>query len=229
LATRFRRYWLGLAPVAAAAAAAALLIPTGGPAGPATPGAASGGGAAVASDMDLIPAPPPSRIIAAQAPAQAPHTLLPVPRWLKSGEYAWAAEQIAPGPIAIVVDLRARTLSVYRQGSEIGRSSIIYGADNKPTPTGTFPVIEKRARHFSNLYNNAPMPWMMRLTMDGVAIHGSDMADDAGTHGCIGLPHEFAEQLFALAQKGTRVIVNNGPPQRANYATYAALPYGAAL
>jgi lipoprotein-anchoring transpeptidase ErfK/SrfK len=155
-------------------------------------------------------------------------SLMPVTRWLRSGEYAWRAEETPPGPVTIVVDLRARTLSVYRRGIEIGRSSIVYGYDEKPTPLGTFSILEKKAHHISNLYG-APMPWMHRLTWDGVAIHGSEMADDKATHGCIGVPDEFGKALFALTAKGGRVIVNNGPPGGANYSAYAALPYRAAL
>jgi lipoprotein-anchoring transpeptidase ErfK/SrfK len=125
-------------------------------------------------------------------------------------------------------DPRARTLSVYRRGIEIGRSSIVYGYDEKPTPLGAFAILQKKARHVSNIYN-APMPWMLRLTWDGVAIHGSEMADDKATHGCIGVPNEFGERLFALAAMGGRVLVNNGPPGGADYSAYAALPYSAAL
>ena len=165
---------------------------------------------------------------AASAPAAPGLGLLPVHRWLRSGDYAWSSEETAPGPITVVVDLRARTLSVYRRGVEIGRSSIVYGYDEKPTPLGSFNILEKKAHHISNLYG-APMPWMLRLTWDGVAIHGSEMADDKATHGCIGVPDEFGEALFALAAKGGRVLVNNGPPGGANYTAHAALPYGAAL
>jgi len=177
---------------------------------------------------ELIPAPPPTVATAAPAQAAGPVAFLPIDRWLASGEYAWRSEETAPGPISIVVDLRARTLSVYQAGVEIGRSSVVYGVDDKPTPLGTFPILEKDADHVSNLYD-APMPWMLRLTWDGVALHSAQMADDKGTHGCIGLPDEFAERLFGIARKGGRVIVNNGPPGRADYRAFAALPYGAAL
>ena len=186
--------------------------------------------AAAAAQEELIPAPPPKAAAPADAAAGAPAAaeLLPVSRWLRSGEYAWRAEETPPGPVTIVVDLRARTLSVYRRGIEIGRSSVVYGYDEKPTPLGTFSILEKKARHVSNLYG-APMPWMHRLTWDGVAIHGSQMADDKATHGCIGVPDEFGEALFALTAKGGRVIVHEGPPGGANYSAYAALPYSAAL
>ena len=181
--------------------------------------------AASAAQEELLPAPPPREPAAAPAAAL---SLLPVERWLRSGEHAWRDEPAPPGPVTIVVDLRARTLSVYRRGVEIGRSSIVYGYDEKPTPLGIFSILEKDADHVSNLYG-APMPWMLRLTWDGVAIHGSEMADDKATHGCIGVPDEFGEALFALAAKGGRVVVNNGPPGGGNYAAYAALPYAAAL
>ena len=177
---------------------------------------------------ELIPAPPPVERTSAAPVAQSTAALLPVHRWLASGEYAWRDEDTPPGPVTIVVDIRARTLSVYRQGIEIGRSSVVYGYEDKPTPLGTFSILQKKADHISNLYN-APMPWMLRLTWDGVAIHGSEMADDKATHGCIGVPTAFGEKLFALAQKGGRVIVNNGPPGRADYTAHAALPYGANL
>ena len=184
--------------------------------------------AAAAAQEELVPAPPPKPASLAQAPAPAVAELLPVGRWLRSGEYAWRAEETPAGPVTIVVDLRARTLSVYRRGIEIGRSSIVYGYHEKPTPLGAFSILEKKAHHISNLYG-APMPWMHRLTWDGVAIHSSEMADDKATHGCIGVPDEFGKALFALTAKGGRVIVNNGPPGGANYSAYAALPYTAAL
>ena len=136
---------------------------------------------------------------------------LDIPHWLRPGEYAWNDEGApADGPTVVVVNIRARVLSVYRAGVEIGRSSLIYGADNKPTPTGEFPVLEKDADHVSNLYD-APMPHMLRLTWDGVALHGSpELRDDLATRGCVGLPREFAALLFDVVDVGDRVIVWDG-------------------
>ena len=135
---------------------------------------------------------------------------LDIPRWLRPGEFVWNDEGAPVGRAVIVVNIRARILSVYREGVEIGRSSLIYGADNKPTPTGTFPILEKDADHRSNLYD-APMPHMLRLTWDGVAIHGSPaLRDDLATRGCVGLPREFAALLFDAVRVGDRVIVWDG-------------------
>jgi lipoprotein-anchoring transpeptidase ErfK/SrfK len=83
---------------------------------------------------------------------------------------------------------------------------VIYGADAKETPLGTFPILQKDRHHVSNLYH-APMPYMLRLTRDGISIHASEIAADYATHGCIGVPAGFAQKLFAVASVGDRVIV----------------------
>jgi lipoprotein-anchoring transpeptidase ErfK/SrfK len=135
---------------------------------------------------------------------------LPITQWLRPGEYAWDDSAVPAGPVLIVVNIRARVLSVYRDGVEIGRSSIIYGANDKPTPFGTFPILEKDADHRSTIYDGAPMPHMLRLTGDGISIHGSQIADDYATHGCIGLPKAFAALLFKAAHVGDPVLVWKG-------------------
>jgi L,D-transpeptidase catalytic domain len=122
------------------------------------------------------------------------------------GQYVWNDEGAPDAPLRIVVDLRARLLFAYRGGVEIGRSSLIYGADNMPTPTGIFPILQKDAKHVSNLYD-APMPYMLRLTNDGITIHASEVAIDVATHGCIGIPKAFAKTLFANAKLGDLVLV----------------------
>lgn len=125
------------------------------------------------------------------------------------GTYVWDDENVPAGPLTITIDLKAQTLSVFRDGYEIGAAVILYGADDKPTPLGVFPIKEKDKDHVSNLYG-APMPYMLRLTNDGVAIHGSSVEWGSATHGCIGIPNEFAALLFAQAKIGDRVFITNG-------------------
>lgn len=136
---------------------------------------------------------------------------LAIDHWLQPGEFAWDDEAAAaPGATIVVVNIRARVLSVYRDGVEIGRSSLIYGADNKPTPTGSFPILQKDADHRSNLYD-APMPHMLRLSWDGVAIHGSPTLEEAlATRGCVGVPVAFARLLYAQVRVGDRVVIWDG-------------------
>jgi hypothetical protein len=129
---------------------------------------------------------------------------------MQIGDYIWDDEEAPDGQIRIVVDLSAEMLYVYRAGIEIGRSSILYGYDKKPTPTGEFPIIEKDADHYSSTYGGAPMPYNLRLTRSGVAIHGSEVEDGYATHGCVGIPKEFAALLFRQARVGDRVLITNG-------------------
>ncbi|WP_176590982.1 L,D-transpeptidase family protein [Sphingobium sp. EM0848] len=152
----------------------------------------------------------------AQPVAIDPHALtvkriLPIDGPFRHGDYVWD-ETGAPasGPVVITVDLKAQTLSVFRAGYEIGSAVIIYGADDKPSPLGAFPITEKDADHFSRTYNNAPMPYMLRLTSDGVAIHGSDVQWGNATHGCIGVPKAFAQRLFGVTKLGDLVVITNG-------------------
>ena len=99
------------------------------------------------------------------------------------------------------IDLTRQLMSVFRGGHEIGSAVILYGTDGKPTPTGSFSILEKDADHYSHSYD-APMPYMLRLTNDGVAIHGSNVREGYATHGCIGVPLDFARLLFAAATQG---------------------------
>ncbi|PVE55917.1 hypothetical protein DC429_11375 [Arthrobacter sp. TPD3018] len=129
---------------------------------------------------------------------------------IKFGDYAWDTKGVPDGPLIITVDLAAQTLSVFRDGYEIGAAAILYGADEKPTPLGTFPILMKDATHVSRTYDNAPMPYTLRLTGDGVAIHGSKVEWGYATHGCIGVPVAFAKLLFAQAKVGDHVIITRG-------------------
>lgn len=128
---------------------------------------------------------------------------------LSHGSFAWNDAGVPAGELLITVDLAAETISVFRAGYEIGAAAILYGAYDKPTPLGRFAITQKKAKHISTIYN-APMPFMLRLTDDGVAIHGSSVDYGSATHGCIGVPLEFAELLFAQANLGDRVIITRG-------------------
>lgn len=134
------------------------------------------------------------------------HTVLDVGRPLGPGDYVWDTDGVAPGATRIVVDVTRRQLYAYRNGVEIGRSFVVVGPPETPTPIGTFPIIEKDADHYSRAYD-APMPYSLRLTRSYVAIHGSPVEDDWVTHGCIGVPPEFARILYANVRVGDTVLV----------------------
>ncbi len=133
-------------------------------------------------------------------------SLLAIDRPLAFGGFVWDEAGVPAGPVWVRVDLGQQTLSVFRAGHEIGTAVILYGADGKPTPAGVYPVLEREREHRSTLYD-APMPYMLRLTHDGVAIHASNVRASAATHGCIGVPLAFAPRLFAQVRRGDRVAI----------------------
>jgi len=170
-----------------------------------TPTAAPAPAKAVLPPLAASPAPPAAD---SDAPVFAVKGILAPDRRMRPGDYAWTEDGAPAGEMTIIIDLKWQRLYVYRAGVEIGRSSIIYGADNKPTPTGTFPILEKDIDHVSNLYD-AEMPYMLRLTWDGIAVHGAAVDEWSATNGCIGVPDEFAALLFAQARLGDTVLVTS--------------------
>lgn len=133
-------------------------------------------------------------------------SILNIRKPLSYGEFVWNEDGVAPGPVWIRVDLSTQIMSVFRGGDEIGTAVIMYGADEKPTPTGRFPVMWKKQSHQSSLYD-AEMPYTLRLTNDGVSIHGADVRASAATHGCVSIPTDFAALLFSQIKVGDPVII----------------------
>ncbi len=145
-------------------------------------------------------------------------SLLNVPGRMNYGDYVWNDRGVPQGRTWIFVDLAGQTLSVFRGEHEIGTSVLLYGADDKPTPLGRFKILERRKDHFSRTYD-APMPYTLRLTDDGVAIHASNVRWGYATHGCIGVPEGFAAKLFEAMKVGDHVLIVDGTaPARARAA-----------
>ena len=139
------------------------------------------------------------------------NSILNVSHRMKFGSYVWDDRGVAPGPLWVRIDLGKQLLSVFRGPNEIGSTVILYGTDGKPTPTGAFTIKAKAADYHSHTYD-APMPFMLRLTDDGVAVHGSEVRNGSATHGCIGVPTAFAKLLFAQARNGDPVYIMPAPP-----------------
>ena len=140
-------------------------------------------------------------------------SILDVPGPMTYGQFIWNDRGVPAGPTWIRVDLHAQLMSVFRSGHEIGTSVILYGADGLPTPTGKFPILAKLKDHKSATYDNAPMPYTLRLTGDGVSIHGSNVRWGFATHGCIGIPKAFAAKVFDAVNVGDEVLIVSGKPK----------------
>jgi len=134
-------------------------------------------------------------------------TILDVRTPMSYGDYRWDDKGVPAGPTWVRVDLRSQLISVFRSGQEIGTAVILYGADGVPTPTGKFPILAKLKDHRSATYDGAPMPYTLRLTPDGVSIHGSNVRWGFATHGCVGVPTAFAAKLFDAVKAGDEVLI----------------------
>jgi hypothetical protein len=118
-----------------------------------------------------------------------------------------AESRVTGEPIAAVVSLRRQQITIYDAEGWILRAPVSSGQSGRETPAGIFSVIQKDAEHYSNLYDDAFMPHMQRLTWSGIALHGGVVPGHPASHGCIRLPYEFAERLFDMTRLGMRVIV----------------------
>lgn len=133
---------------------------------------------------------------------------------LKPGQSVWfeAPEMLKAGtgedaPLRVVVAIRQQQALVYRGNRLAGVTTVSTGSPGYETPLGEFTILEKKVFHRSNLYSNAPMPYMQRLTWGGVALHAGELPGYPASHGCIRLPKAFARQLFDLTTMGGTVLV----------------------
>src|SRR5947207_8089589 len=129
----------------------------------------------------------------------------------RSGSREGAAESIqsrtAGEPIVAVVSLQNQRITVYDANGWILRAPVSSGQKGRETPAGIFSISEKEAEDYSNLYDDAFMPHMQRITWSGIALHGGALPGYPASHGCVRMPFEFAERLFEVTRLGLRVIV----------------------
>jgi lipoprotein-anchoring transpeptidase ErfK/SrfK len=135
--------------------------------------------------------------------------ILPIKGPIKYGEWHWDEANVPAGPTNITVDLDARVMSVWRGGYEIGAAAVLLGTPEKPTPTGTFPILAKYREHTSSIYD-APMPFTQRLTNGGISLHATTVERFYASHGCVGMPNEFARRVFETTKVGDIVIITRG-------------------
>lgn len=121
-------------------------------------------------------------------------------------------------PLIAVVSTDQQDVTIYGSNGRIMRSGVSTGRPDHPTPYGVFAVIQKERMHFSNLYGDAPMPFMQRLTWSGVAMHAGYVPDHPDSHGCVRMPAGFAAKLYGLTKVGLRVVVTHNDPEPTPFA-----------
>ena len=110
-------------------------------------------------------------------------------------------------PVMAVVSLSRRKVTIYDARGRMLEAPVSTGQVGYETPAGLYSVIERKRQHFSNLYENAPMPFMQRITWSGIALHAGALPGHPASHGCIRLPYDFAGRLFEISRRGLRVVV----------------------
>lgn len=127
----------------------------------------------------------------------------------------------ADGPLQIFVSKADQSLTVYDGDRVLATSKVSTGKPGHTTPSGIFSILEKRKYHESNLYSNAPMPFMQRLTWSGIALHEGKVPNHPASHGCVRLPNGFAKTLFSMTERGAHVIITDDPvtPRPVTHAT----------
>jgi len=126
---------------------------------------------------------------------------------LSPGQYVWEAKAASTGPLLLVIDLSTQRALLYRNGAPIAASTVSTGGKGRRTPTGVFTILQKEVVHRSRTYDDAPMPYMQRLTWKGVAMHAGHVSGYPASHGCIRLPRGFAKRLYGITRLGTPVMI----------------------
>ena len=138
-----------------------------------------------------------------------------------------AAPREAGAPIMAIVSLKNQQVTIYDSEGWVLRAPVSTGQKGRETPAGVFSVIQKDADHHSNLYDDAFMPHMQRITWSGIALHGGPLPGHPASHGCVRMPYDFAERLFGETRLGMRVIIAPGdavPTEIAHPALFSPKP-----
>lgn len=125
-----------------------------------------------------------------------------------AGSSETEAPRAAGEPIMAVVSIKSQQVTFYDADGWIWKAPVSTGVKGRETPAGVFAILQKNADHRSNLYDDARMPHMQRLTWNGIALHGGPLPGYAASHGCVRMPFGFAEKLFDKTRIGMRVIIS---------------------
>ena len=128
-------------------------------------------------------------------------------RHRKAQQVETVAARPAGEPIMAIVSLSNQRVTIYDADGWILRAPVSSGQTGYETPAGVYSVIQKEEEHYSNLYDDASMPFMQRITWSGIALHAGPLPGYPASHGCVRMPYEFAQRLFDMTKIGMRVIV----------------------
>ena len=118
------------------------------------------------------------------------------------------APRDAGEPLMAIVSIKSQQVTFYDAEGWILRAPVSTGTEGRETPAGVFAIVERKPDHRSNMYDDAWMPHLQRITWNGIALHGGPLPGYAASHGCVRMPFGFAEKLFDKTRIGMRVIIS---------------------
>ena len=121
-------------------------------------------------------------------------------------EQIWALHR-PDAPMFAVVALAEQRVTIYDAEGKLLQAPVSTGATGLETPAGIYSIVQKKAEHHSNIYEDGFMPFTQRITWTGIALHGGVLPGYPASHGCVRMPMEFAKHLFGLTDLGLRVII----------------------
>lgn len=109
--------------------------------------------------------------------------------------------------LSIEISLDEQRARLYRNGQLALTSSVSTGRSGFPTRPGEYIITDKNRHHRSSIYEDASMPFFMRLSCRDFGLHEGYVTGRPASHGCIRLPRNVAAQLFSEVPVGTWVTI----------------------
>ena len=109
--------------------------------------------------------------------------------------------------LKVTVDLSKQRAILYRDGEPVDSSPISSGRQGFRTPKGAYVVTNKYREWKSTLYEDASMPFFMRLSCGDFGMHAGALPGYPASHGCIRMPYEKAREFFSKVEVGTLVEI----------------------
>ena len=121
-------------------------------------------------------------------------------------EFLWDDDE-ARGETRVIVSIDRQLAFVYMGDTLVGAASVTTAREDKLTPQGIFPIWLKKDMHYSQAYDNTPMPYTQFLDKHGIALHAGHNPGYPASAGCVRLPKQFAKKIFAITDIGSTVLI----------------------
>src|SRR5262245_16896159 len=138
-------------------------------------------------------------------------------RVLIAGFILLYAGPVCAAQVLVSINEKSQQMTVSVDGQQEYVWPVSTGITRYATPTGTYKPFRMEEDHFSEEWDDAPMPHSIFFTPMGHASHGTEHVDHLGrpaSHGCVRLAPEDAATLYSLVadagMANTTVVIRGG-------------------